>query len=279
MSGQGFIIDLQNNSRTSSDSALPHISGLHLRSLAEKYQLPLPKAQQLCLEQGILPDIYLRNHPTFSLDQQLSLARSTVFLTGLGGLGGYIMEILARTGTGTLIMADGDLFEESNLNRQILGTWSSLGQSKALAAAQRISEINPFCSARAVNSYVQRRDLPDLIAGADIVADALGGIEFRPVLLEESAQAGRPLVTGFVAGSTGLVSTVYPGGKDPSQFWQGRNARGAENELGNAAPIVSLTASMQAAEITSILSGQGSRFRDRVFLLDLDSLTFDLLEL
>ncbi|MFW5730853.1 MAG: HesA/MoeB/ThiF family protein [Desulfonatronovibrionaceae bacterium] len=279
MSEKDFIAGLHNNSRASSNFSLPHISSLLLRSLANHHQLHPSRAQQLCLEQGILPDIYLRNHPTYDLKQQLNLARSAVFLTGLGGLGGYVLEILARTGVGTIIMADGDLFEESNLNRQILGTWNNLGQAKAEAAEQRLHLINPFCTAKILDCFVQRRDLPDLISRADLVADALGGIEFRPVLLKESGLANRPLVTGFVAGSTGLVSTVYPGGKAPSQFWQGRSSGAAENILGNAAPIVSLTASMQAAEIISILSGQGPRLKDMVFLADLDSLTFDLLKL
>ena len=150
---------------------------------------------------------------------------------------------------------------------------------KVNTAETRLEQINPLCRCRSVSRFLGRDDLPELLKSADLAVDALGGIEFRPVLMQEASRAGLPLVTGFVAGTTGLASTVYPGGKNPSLFWQGNGHEGAENTLGNMAPIVSLIASVQADEVIRILTGKKSGLADKVFLADLQTLTFDLLEL
>ncbi|MCA1743226.1 MAG: ThiF family adenylyltransferase, partial [Desulfovibrionales bacterium] len=114
---------------------------------------------------------------------------------------------------------------------------------------------------------------------ADLVIDALGGIEFRPTLLNEASKAGLPLITGFVAGTTGLASTVYPQGKSPAAFWQGDNMQGAENILGNMATIVSMIATIQASEVFRIITRETPRLRDKVLVADSEHLTFELLEL
>ena len=237
------------------------------------------QAQLSALQNKILPERYLRNFNALTLNDQIRLAGSRILLVGLGGLGGYILEILARSGVGTFVLADGDCFEESNLNRQILGTVDTLGKSKVKAAKVRLKKINPFCRCQIHPYFLSRKDLPGLMKNIDLVVDALGGVEFRPVLLEESSRAGIPLITGFLAGTTGLVSTVYPGGKSPGVFWRGENKDGAENILGNMAQTVSLIASVQAAETIKLLTGKDSGLAGRVFLVDFETLTFDLLEL
>jgi molybdopterin-synthase adenylyltransferase len=72
------------------------------------------------LKTDIIPERYVRNFNAFSPKDQIKLLRSTVAVVGLGGLGGGVTEILARIGIGTLILIDGDVFEDTNLNRQML---------------------------------------------------------------------------------------------------------------------------------------------------------------
>jgi len=274
-----FVIELKKNSRICKPYPFPCISGSTLIRLANSHNITLFQAQLLALQNKILPKRYLRNFNSMSLDDQTRLAESTVLLVGLGGLGGYILEILGRSGVGTFILADGDRFEESNLNRQILGTVDTLEKSKVKSAEIRLKKINPFCRCKILFNFLAREDLPGLVQNVDLVVDALGGIEFRPDLVEESSRAGVPLVTGFLAGTTGLASVVYPGGKSPCVFWQGKNRDGAENILGNMAPTVSLIASVQSAEVIRLLTGKESSLAGRVFLADFETLTFDLLEL
>ncbi len=279
MQHSSFLSGLKQNSLQLQHYPFQSISCTHLMELARDHGVTAYQAQILALENKVLPQRYLRNFSSLSLRDQLSLARSHILIVGMGGLGGYILELLARSGVGSFILADGDRFEESNFNRQLLGTVDTIEALKVNTAETRLEQINPLCRCRSVSRFLGRDDLPELLKSADLAVDALGGIEFRPVLMQEASRAGLPLVTGFVAGTTGLASTVYPGGKNPSLFWQGNGHEGAENTLGNMAPIVSLIASVQADEVIRILTGKKSGLADKVFLADLQTLTFDLLEL
>lgn len=274
-----FIHELEKIARPHQQSPFSCVSSASLMHLAVSHDMSFPQAQSLALENKILPERYLRNFSSLSLADQLRLAESRVLLVGLGGLGGYILEILSRSGVGSFILADGDSFEESNLNRQILGTVDTIGKSKVEVARTRLEQVNPFCRCQTIPRFLSKSDLPGLLKNVDLVVDALGGVEFRQILLEESASSGIPLVTGFVAGTTGLASTIYPGDKNPSAFWQGKGEDAAENRLGNMASIVSLIASVQSAEVIKILSGKKSGLACKVFLADFETLTFDLLEL
>ena len=88
-------------------------------------------------------DRYSRNMEMLTLEENISLRSKKIAVIGCGGLGGYIIEMLARLGVGTLAVADGDVFEESNLNRQLLSDTGVIGKNKALQAKIRISTINP----------------------------------------------------------------------------------------------------------------------------------------
>lgn len=86
---------------------------------------------------------YLRNIPAISEAEQVILAGKTVAVIGCGGLGGHLIELLCRVGVGSIRVVDGDVFEESNLNRQLLSTMATLDTSKAQAAAERVRAISP----------------------------------------------------------------------------------------------------------------------------------------
>ena len=86
---------------------------------------------------------YIRNLGALTEKECTLLHTKTVFVAGCGGLGGYLIEMLLRLGVGTIRAADGDTFEASNMNRQLLSSPSSLGQPKAEAAAARAALVNP----------------------------------------------------------------------------------------------------------------------------------------
>ncbi len=107
----------------------------------------------VALQNDIVPEHYARNLRFFSVEDQIALLNSQVGVVGLGGLGGAVTEILARIGFGRLVLLDGDMFEESNLNRQFLSKTDLLGSSKANAAKQRVAEVNPsICAMLTLNT-------------------------------------------------------------------------------------------------------------------------------
>jgi len=89
------------------------------------------------VSQHIIPTRYLRSLGTVGWDGQKKLLEATVVIIGAGGLGGWIIEGLARMGVGHLVVVDGDVFEENNLNRQLLCTEGSLGEAKTGALKDR----------------------------------------------------------------------------------------------------------------------------------------------
>ncbi|NMR95787.1 HesA/MoeB/ThiF family protein, partial [Vibrio parahaemolyticus] len=97
---------------------------------------------------------YLRNMQMLSMEENESLSKYKGCVIGCGGLGGYIIELLARLGIGTISAVDGETFEETNLNRQLFSTMNNLGQNKALAAKLRVNEINPLVKVNSISTNI-----------------------------------------------------------------------------------------------------------------------------
>ena len=143
------------------------------------------------LEKGNLSRRYARNMGTFSIQDQAVLEGSRVCIVGLGGLGGAVTEILARLGIGALTLVDGDVFEESNLNRQLLCTMENLGTSKA-GRPKPGRQINPLVRARIHDVFLDAGNAARLIEGADAAVDCLDSLKTRFVLEKAAKAAGIP---------------------------------------------------------------------------------------
>lgn len=149
------------------------------------------------------------------------LAGSRVAVFGLGGVGGYTVEALARAGIGALDLIDNDVFSLSNLNRQILATTETVGRKKTDVAAARVRSINPACR---VNTYglfflPETKDAFDF-SRFDYVADAIDTVAGKLQLIECANAAGTPIVscmgTGNKLDPTRLrVSDIYETSGDP----------------------------------------------------------------
>lgn len=165
---------------------------------------------------------YARNIPALTEAECEILGKKRVLVVGCGGLGGHIIDQLARIGVGQLRVVDGDVFEPSNLNRQLLSEVPLLGASKAKAAASHIARVNPDIDAEAVEDYLTDANAAQLLAGCDIVMDALDNIPSRKILTAACEKAGIPYIYGAIQGwvaqaavsmpGDGLISTLYPEG-------------------------------------------------------------------
>ena len=90
-----------------------------------------------------MEDRFLRNIPALTEEECVSLRHKRVLIVGCGGLGGNLISIFSRIGVGKLRIVDGDVFEATNLNRQLFSEIPVLGQNKARVAAERVARINP----------------------------------------------------------------------------------------------------------------------------------------
>ena len=152
-----------------------------------------------------------RNIPALTEAEQALLSGKTVAVIGCGGLGGHLIELLTRVGVGSIRCVDGDVFEESNLNRQLLSAMDTLGTPKALAAAERVKAIDPGIRAEAHCVYLDAHNARELIAGSDAVVDALDSIEARRILADACAALGIPLVYGAISGWVAQAGVSMPG--------------------------------------------------------------------
>lgn len=168
----------------------------------------------------MIKERHSRNIPSLSEADMQKLAESRVLVVGCGGLGGNIIEYLARAGVGALTVVDGDVFEESNLNRQILSTTQNIGMKKALAATERVKAIDPEIDVVPVCEFFTKENASALMADADLVVDALDNAASRLILEDAAAEAGLAIVHGAICGwdlqamlvppGSGLLHQLYP---------------------------------------------------------------------
>lgn len=128
------------------------------------------------------------------------LRAATVALFGLGGVGGHTAEALARAGVGHLILVDFDVIEPTNLNRQSLALTTNLGRKKVEIAQERIAAIHPEVAVTAHPVYVNKENAASLIAGADVVIDAIDHVEAKVDLLKAALSASIYTVSAMGAG-------------------------------------------------------------------------------
>ena len=125
-----------------------------------------------------------------------ALAKAHVTVFGLGGVGSYAVEALARAGVGRLTLVDFDVIEASNLNRQLVALHSTLGRSKVDVAAERIRDINPHAQVHTIASFAERETLDALLEDSpDHVVDAIDTVGAKVALLETTFRRGLPVVS------------------------------------------------------------------------------------
>ena len=252
--------------RQGHDGFLTWSSQVHL---AETLGWSFAKVEEAALEEGLLPSRYARNHSTFSTGDQLSFLRARVGVVGCGGIGGYVVEGLARLGIGTIVVADPDSFDESNLNRQLFSSIAAIGMAKVEAAAARIPAINPAATLVPHRERLTRDNGAALLKDCGAVVDALDSIAARLELLEVCGSLGIPMVHGAIAGWYGQLSVQYPGDTVLDQLYGSGEGAGEQIRLGNPPFTPMAAAAFQIAEVCKILTGQGRQLRGRVLMFDL----------
>ena len=130
------------------------------------------------------------------------LAASRVALFGLGGVGGYALEALVRSGVGHLLLVDKDVFSDSNLNRQILATRDSLGRPKTKVARERALSINPACDVEVRDCFFlpETRDSFDL-STFDYIIDAIDTVTAKLCLIQTAQEAAVPIISCMGTGN------------------------------------------------------------------------------
>lgn len=226
-----------------------------------------------------MKDRYSRNMNTLSPEENEKLKSFRVCVIGCGGLGGYVIEMLGRLGIGIITAVDGDVFDETNLNRQLLSSEEAIGKSKAYAAEERMKKINSDVKVYPIQAFVTEENCDEIIGGHDVVVDALDNMTARRLLEVHCESLNIPMIHGAIAGWYGQVSAIMPGDRTLQKIYPPNENKGAETELGNPSFSPALVASIEVAEALKVLLGRGEILQNRLLTIDLFNQEYEIFNL
>ncbi len=215
-----------------------------------------------------IKDRYIRNERMLSPEENRQLRSFRVVVIGCGGLGGYIIEMLARLGIGHITAVDGDVFEPHNLNRQLLSLPANLGTPKAEQAEKRVREVNPDIKVEACQTMLTDKNALNLLSGHDLVCDALDNINTRKLVAKTAASLKIPMVFAAIAGWYAQIGTIMPGDDLLDKIYPEGVNKGAETRLGNPSFTPALAASIQVAEVIKVLLKKEGILRQKLLMID-----------
>lgn len=213
------------------------------------------------------------------IEGQERILRSRVLVLGAGGLGSPAALYLASAGVGTLVLADGDTVDTTNLQRQILHTDARVGQLKALSGQIALAAVNPETRVIPVTERLEGAALEAQVARADLVLDCSDNFATRHALNLACVRHRKPLVSGAAVRFDGQVS-VYDLSRPESPCYHCLFPEGEEVEetrcavMGVFAPLTGIVGSLQASEALKLLAGIGEALVGRLLLVDALSQTW-----
>lgn len=130
------------------------------------------------------------------------LQSSRIFLAGLGGVGSYVAEALARAGIGNMTLHDADIISVSNINRQLIALQSTIGRKKTAVMKDRILDINPECYIQTQDAFITKEIMPEVLSGHyDAVIDAIDVFNCKLAFLRYAVKNGYPIYSSMGAGN------------------------------------------------------------------------------
>lgn len=220
--------------------------------------------------------------PQVGLEGQRKLAAARVLMVGAGGLGSPAAFYLAAAGVGTMVLADDDVVDRSNLQRQILHTEARIGVPKVESARQALSALNPRVDVRTAPVRVTADTVDELVAGVDLVLDGADNFPVRYLLSDACVQHAKPLVYGAVHRFEGQVSVFDAGrhrGEAPCYrclFPEPPAPEDAPNcaEAGVLGVLPGVIGLLQATEAIKLLLGLGQSLSGRLLHFDALAMRF-----
>ncbi len=248
--------------------------------LEEKTGASLIEIECAALSSGIVPERYTRNFSSISLDEQIKLLKARVAVIGCGGLGGYVIQELARLGVGDICACDYDCYEEHNLNRQCGSKISFIGHSKVEAMGRMVKQINPAVNFRGYFHSFSANSSMEMLRGIQLVIDALDNVPDRMSLADLCSKFNVPLIHGAVDGWYGQIAVQFPGDDILEQLYNNQarstHKKSRRSVLTFTPPVI---ASIQVAEAAKVLLDRGGHLRSKVMFIDLLEMDVEIIDM
>lgn len=210
--------------------------------------------------------------PGFGEIVQQKLLQAKVLVVGAGGLGVPVLQYLTGMGIGTLGIVDADMVSLSNLHRQVLYTEHNTGQSKAVAAAEKLQQLNSEVTFKLYNEYLRPQNALQIIAGYDVVVDATDNFSARYLINDACVMLKKPFVYGAVQQYEGHVSVFnYTGGPTYRCLYPEPPQAGEIPDC-NAAGVLGVTPGIigcqQALQVVKMITGIGKTLSGYLQIFD-----------
>lgn len=209
------------------------------------------------------------------IEGQERIAASNVLIVGAGGLGSPVITYLAAAGVGHIGVVDGDIVELSNLQRQVVFSTSDLGRKKAVAAGERIKEINPDVRVEVYDEFLSLENAGDLIGQYDFVCEGSDNYATKLLVNDTCVKKGKPFTIGSLSRFEGQVMTHTDG----SACWRCLYGAAPEQsekepvELGVLGSVPGIIGAVEATEAIKFIVGSGKLLTNR--LLSFNALTME----
>lgn len=147
-----------------------------------------------------MKNAFSRETPLIGENGLKKLQESSVIIFGVGGVGSYAVEALARAGIGAITIVDNDMVDETNINRQLIALNSTIGQDKVAASKSRILDINPDCKVTAIKEFFDESSTIDLTA-FDYIIDAIDSVQSKLFLAETAIKSNMKIISSMGTGN------------------------------------------------------------------------------
>lgn len=211
--------------------------------------------------------------PQIGIEGQNAIVSARVLVVGAGGLGSPAALYLAAAGVGTLVLADGDTVDLTNLQRQILHSQAGVGRLKVDSGRETLARLNPETHVETLPRRLEGAELDEQVAQADVVLDCSDNFATRHAINRACVAHRTPLVSGAAVRFDGQLS-VFDLRADASPCYHCLFPEGEDVEevrcavMGIFAPLTGIVGAVQAAEALKLLAGCGETLTGRLMLLD-----------
>lgn len=211
---------------------------------------------------------------------QAAICNGSVLIVGIGGLGSPVALYLAAAGVGHIGIVDADTVSLSNLQRQIIHSYSDVGQPKVDSARREIGRVNPGVEVESYNLFLDAVKAREIFEDYDLVMDCTDNFATRKMISDVCSEMGVAYVFGGVSRFRGEVFTHIPGssnftsifGNEPSEADQPCEISGILNT------VVGVTGALQATEAIKFLVGTGELLVDRLLVFDALTMEFNVFD-
>jgi sulfur-carrier protein adenylyltransferase/sulfurtransferase len=222
--------------------------------------------------------------PEIGITGQEKLKQARILVVGAGGLGCPVLQYLAAAGVGKIAIAEFDMVNETNLQRQVLYGSGDVGKLKSIIATNRIEQLNNLVETERINLRIEPSNSLQVLSDFDIVVDATDNYKTRYIINDSCVILNKPMVHGAIYKHEGQVSVFnYLGGPTYRCYNQLNEKRDFRNpqpsDVGLLGVLPGITGTFMANEVIKIITGSGDILSGKILIFNIYKYAFNIMEI